>query len=416
MKEIPSNTFCSMAWNHQFLGPNGDIKPCCRYTMPKNAKKENIKNDKTLRQVFYSHIQKSLRNDMLQGKRHEGCIKCWQEEDSGKKLSLRQNYNRNVPLLEELHNDLDINNPKITWLELSFSNMCNLRCRMCGPYFSTNWYKDWIDVKDFTIGFPGITTKEEIKDFVSKSNSQLMIDISKFDEILPNIRHLKMTGGEPFIIKEYREILKKIIEIGTAKNVYLNYSTNLTIMPDDELIKIWSHFKQVQIATSLDGVGKVIEYQRYPTKWKQIKNVTKKIMQLSHELPLEIGSRPTITIYNILNVPEITFWWKDMLDTYNIKKFDENTWLNHTHAASPSFLSITSLPVWAKEIVSDKLSTTAPSLKQQKSWEHLIKYCKSNDTWKDNKEKFIKYTSTLDKKRSEDFLNIVPEFSNLMRG
>ena len=81
-----------------------------------------------------------------------GCVKCWQEEDGGKKLSLRQNYNRTIGDIGYLHKDLQKDKPKITWLELS-SQSCNLSCRMCGPYYSTNWYKDWKDVKRYVIGF-----------------------------------------------------------------------------------------------------------------------------------------------------------------------------------------------------------------------------------------------------------------------
>ena len=29
--EIPSKTFCSMAWDHQFIDPTGRVKPCCRF-------------------------------------------------------------------------------------------------------------------------------------------------------------------------------------------------------------------------------------------------------------------------------------------------------------------------------------------------------------------------------------------------
>ena len=124
--------------------------------------------------------------------------------------------------------------------------------------------------------------------------------MSKLDSILPNIRHLKMTGGETFIIPEYKQILQKIVKLGTAENVYLNYSTNATVKPDKELWELWSHFKEIQIATSIDGVGPVIEYQRYPTKWKVVEEVVQQLMSLSKELPLTVGTRPTITLMNIL--------------------------------------------------------------------------------------------------------------------
>ena len=77
-------TFCSLAWNHQFIGPDGNIKPCCRFVMPKKLKK-SIKDDKTLEEVFLGEHQNVVRKDLANGIRHPGCIKCWQEEDGGKR-------------------------------------------------------------------------------------------------------------------------------------------------------------------------------------------------------------------------------------------------------------------------------------------------------------------------------------------
>ena len=44
------DTFCSIAWNHQFIGPDGNIKPCCRYSMPPTLRKPNIKTEKSLQE------------------------------------------------------------------------------------------------------------------------------------------------------------------------------------------------------------------------------------------------------------------------------------------------------------------------------------------------------------------------------
>ena len=46
---------------------------------------------------------------------------------------------------------------------------------------------------------------------------------------------VKMTGGEPFLIPEYYEILERIDEIGNAEGMWLNYSTNLTVSPKKRL-------------------------------------------------------------------------------------------------------------------------------------------------------------------------------------
>lgn len=409
------STFCSMLWNHQFLGPDGNVKPCCRFSMPPGVN-FNIKDANTLDEIFNNEFMQSVRQDSFKGVRNPGCVKCWQEEDAGKKMSLRQNYNRDVPLLKELHEDMDLDTPMITWLELSFSNRCNLRCRMCGPMFSTNWYKDWKDVKEFVPGAGKLgynADDESIDRIISRKNQDNTVDVNKLNSILPNIRHLKMTGGEPFLIPEFKEIVKRIVEYGNAHQVYLNYSTNGTVKPSQELQELWKHFQEVQIATSIDGVGPVIEYQRYPTKWSDIESTVKYLMQLSHDLPLRVGNRPTITIYNLLDVPQITNWWAEMMNKYYIEHFSETAWLNHTHAGFPECLSITAMPKWAKRIAVERLQN-APTQSQQKSWNHLIKYMQSLDEWQRYKHDFQQYTATLDRKRNESFARVIPELAYML--
>lgn len=403
----PSDTFCSFGWNHQFLGPGGQVKPCCRFTGQVIPKENNIR-DYSLSEVFTGDFQTDLRDDMLHGRRNSGCIKCWQEEDAGKNMSIRQNYNRDIERLGDLHYDLDVNNPKITWLELSFNNRCNLRCRMCGPFFSTNWYKDWEITKEYHGWRPN-----DIPKYIEEHPEPHTIDMSKLDNILPNIRHLKLTGGEPFLMPEYSVILQKLVDMGQAKNVYLNYSTNLTVMPKKSLIKLWSHFKYIEFATSLDGVGPVIEYVRHPTDFKTVEKVTQRLMELSHDMNITVGSRPTITIYNILDIPNITNWWAEMMDKYYKEPFGNNTWLNHTHAAAPNHLSLPVLPQHCRDIVLERLWDKGPNKKQKQNWNQLCNYMNSQNLTCFI-PKFVDFTTRLDNARGESFRSVVPEFSSLM--
>ena len=410
-----ADTFCSIAWNHQFIGPDGNIKPCCRFVMPPDTKK-TIKGKDSLEDVFLGKHQDEVRKDLANGIRHKGCVKCWQEEDGGKRLSIRQNYNRTLPDIGDLHKDLDMSKPKITWLELSFSNRCNLSCRMCGPYFSTNWYKDWKAVKRHVIGFKynqAKITDNQIDEVIAQSNKDNVIDIDKLNSVLPTIRHIKMTGGEPFLIPEYREILERIVAMGRAKEVYLNYSTNCTVMPSKKLIELWSKFRKVEFATSIDGVGPVIEYQRYPTKWTQVEKVVETLMRLSKDMNVHVGTRPTITLMNVLDVPNITRWWADMMNKHYRDKFDNGAWINHTHCLNPKYVSCTTLPQWAKEIVAKKL-VNAPTKRQQENWDYLVKYTMSQDNWHLYGDAFKDYTGKLDQRRGEDFAKVIPEFGRLL--
>jgi hypothetical protein len=41
---LDNTTWCSMAWMHQFIDPQGRVKPCCRFSMPQDIEKENNMN------------------------------------------------------------------------------------------------------------------------------------------------------------------------------------------------------------------------------------------------------------------------------------------------------------------------------------------------------------------------------------
>ena len=53
----------------------------------------------------------------------------------------------------------------------------------------------------------------------------------------------------------------KNVESGDAKNIVLQYDTNLTNIPR---MGYWKEFKFVEIGFSIDGKGKQLEYMRHP--------------------------------------------------------------------------------------------------------------------------------------------------------
>lgn len=390
MKEL-SSTWCSQLWTHQFIGLGGKIQPCCRFKNSEIPKNFIIGPQKTGKDLFLSPYMNDIRARMLRGEKINGCTRCYQEESAGKNKSLRQIYNE----AEYINENLDIKNPEISYLELCSSNLCNLRCRMCWPSYSTNWNKDW-------------------KNLTGDSHNYIYnLDPSKIDSIGKKIKHIKMTGGEPFLIKEYQEVLQRIVDLGVASQVYLNYSTNLTIEPTDKLLKLWEQFKYIEISASLDGIGPVIEYVRFPTKWEKVKKVTRKLLSLEKSMDIRCGIRSTIMIYNVLDLPNIASWWEEEVNTHSAKKFNENSWFNPTHLDTPEQLSIRVLPMKAKKRVEEVLLNCKVNKTVEKSFYYICKYMLSKDH-SNLFPAFKDYTNKLDLLRKESFSQSLPELNKIL--
>jgi MoaA/NifB/PqqE/SkfB family radical SAM enzyme len=398
-KHLDNTTWCSMAWMHQFIDPQGRVKPCCRFNMPKDIEKENNLNNQALGNIFYGKFMNDVRNKMINNQEVPGCIRCYQEEASGKK-SLRERYNS----MYELHpNNLihDLNDPTIRWMELAISNDCNLACRMCDSRYAWKWFDDEKELY-------GVSKS---KDKFTKS------DISSIDRFLDKIVHIKFTGGEPLIIPDHFKLLDKLSIQDNVSSIYLNYSTNLTINPKQDTIDKWKKFKYIEFACSFDGIGPTWELVRYPSKWETAEKVTQNFLKMTNDFDCRVGLRSSISLNNILNMPEAFDWWIKNWNEYASTPFSESNWINPTHVTFPNYLSTTVLPLKYKDIIAKKLNSRkndfGPTIKN--SLESQINYMYSKDDTYLMPE-LKQYTLHFDSKRKQDFFIANPELIGLFDG
>jgi len=367
-----NNNICSAFWNHQFVDGTGRIKPCCRFESNNVPYFQN-----TIEGNFFSEEMNELRRASFAGERIAGCVRCNEEEDNGKK-SLRQRYNEN-----QLLGQVDTDNPKIEWLELAISNECNLKCRMCDSKYSDKWYEEELALK----GFATKTTKIDIRDIFP---------------FVPNLKHLKITGGEPFVTPDHWRLLDYIIDSGHSKNIFLNYSTNCTVYPKAEIVDRLKQFKHVELVVSMDSIVKEeFEYLRYPSDYDAVITNIEKFITLQDEFDLRLQARPTISIFNVLHLPETLEW-------LTAKKIKFNT----THLSFPDFLCITVLPKESKELIADKFKNFNYSDENVRSQcEYISKLMLSRDD-SHLTAKFMRITSFLDNSREQDFRNIYKYITN----
>lgn len=388
LKKNPS--WCAKAWIHQFIDPTGRVKPCCRFWEKEGS---NRLSDKSFEKIFWGEWMDSIRSRMLKGEKIPGCQRCYEEEDSGKPFSLRQNYNR--LLFAPDHYEVDLETPQIGYLELAISNDCNLKCRMCDSRYSKQWYDDEIK----------LTGKTYAKEKSSK------VDIETFKPYIKDLFFLKFTGGEPLMTKDYFRFLDWVIEDGKPEDMKLNISTNCTIMPTEKHIKQWSQFKEIQLNLSLDATGPAAGYIRHPVGWDKIEKVVQEYMRLTSELPLVIGLRSTVSLYNVMEMKEVYQWWQNQVEAFRVSPLQY--YINPTHLTFPMFLSLQALPAQYKRMAEDSLRSTNVKLKKvQNSIDQLIQFMNLKDN-SNLLNETKQYTLDLDKIRNENFSDTFPYYKEL---
>lgn len=384
---VPSKTFCSMAWNHQFIDPTGRVKPCCRFEEKYRPTNHNL-NIKSLEDIFSSEWMNQIRQDMLNGGQVSGCSRCYQEEKSGK-TSLRERYNRSSLLpVDKL---VDIEQPRIRWIELAISNDCNLACRMCDSRYSWKWFK------------------EEQLHWGKTSNNEehTESDISNIYPFLQDLVHIKFTGGEPLLTKSHWTLIDKLLDERDCSEIFLNYSTNCTLFPKDSWIEKWNRFKHVEFALSFDSCDTLeSEYIRWPAKYEVTESVTKRFLELNKHENYTILLRSTISLLNVWTMPETLLWWIKNNPSKNYK-------MNPTHLTHPNYLSVTVLPKDLKLLVEEKFNSYRD---HQEIWPYL-NYIISYMNNKDDVEllpKLREYLSKTDEYRNQSFSVAYPQFNKLV--
>lgn len=240
------------------------ISPCCVST-PKMVSELDFKRDAYLN---------SFRDTFAQGQWPTGCSTCKNNEAAGY-TSRRQGSN-------EWYRDHQLENTDVELVRLDYwvGDLCNLACVICGPYSSSVWKHE--------LGIKRSTTAND---------AWKQLDLT-------SLKFVHFNGGEPLLSKEHVQFLHAIPD---KSQVYINYNTNGTIKPSEELQQLWAQFKLVQLDFSIDDIGDRFEYQRYPAKWDDLtKNLQWYIDFAPHNCLFE--SNTTVGILNKHNLEKIDTW------------------------------------------------------------------------------------------------------------
>jgi radical SAM protein with 4Fe4S-binding SPASM domain len=403
-KNLPNENFCIIPWIHLNTWPNGNVFQCC-ITDYRNHIGTLRKN--TLEEIFNNDYMKNLRNDMLQNKQHSSCAKCYEQEEMGI-TSFRNAANKNFSnhiddAVEKTKQDGTADFNLVYW-DFRFSNLCNMKCRMCGGHLSSLWN---IDEKE-------IYGKASEPEIVVNTKDHSIDDLYQvLDEQIDNVEEIYFAGGEPLIMEEHYYILEKLIE-KKRFDVRLRYNTNLLKVQYRKWdnLELWKHFDNVQVIASLDAMSERGEYIRKGTVWNTVDENMKLLIAQDH---IKFGVSPTINLFNVHHIPDFVEY---MLECgLRIEELHLNNVLTN-----PSWYHVNILPEDLKDEIRNKynehIATTQDADTRRRlsgKYQSILDYLNTDMSEEDlafNRMKFLEVTQRLDSYRKESLSETFPELAS----
>jgi sulfatase maturation enzyme AslB (radical SAM superfamily) len=367
--------------------------------------------DNFIEDAWNSESIRDIRRKMINAESIPGCAVCYQQEDDNK-MSNRQHSLREWSQrlgTEELKQIIEsageadgFVETAPVYLDLRLGNLCNLKCRMCNPWNSSQIVKEHTDL---------VTRRPDYADVWQKTfgkfPEKVMEDQPWFDHnilwdqvisLIPTLKKVYMTGGEPTLIKNNYKFMEECIRQG-RRDITLFFNTNCTNI-NPKFFELISQFDAVNINASIDGIGAVTEYIRAPSKWSQVSKNIEKFAQMSN---VHLGITPTIQVYNAFDVVNILTWVDDLREKYSKDIFIDFL-INHHPVHLSALILPDDLRKEAVELIEDYCEVnTIQNEMTKNSLQGIVGFFKNSrlKDWEIMVNRFRIYTNALDEERKE---------------
>ena len=389
-----------LPWSSLAANTVGTVKACCMsegIVLKPDGTPYNLATD-SIMEIFHSDHMKNMRQEFLDGGKPVECRRCWNEEDAGR-VSKRQTHLHKMNMILPMVNFDTLEPRHLLYLDLKLGNICNLKCRICSPMVSSTYAQEDL----MQVPYAERKTHQSktwLVDGEWPRTSKAFWD--ELRGLIPKVKFFDFTGGEPFMIQEHFDVLRYSVEQGSSRYQHLFYNTNGTQFPE-QAEELWKNFKRIEIAFSIDSIGKRFELERSGAKWDEVSANIQKFRELKTRLPhIELMVNATVSIQNIYYLQELCDW----MDQQGL----DNSFLGLVHF--PEYLSIGTMPDSAKQTVIDHLESGTFSDKRRAEINKIITFIKQG-TSRDGTE-FRKKMKYRDEIRGENFADTHPEIAFAM--
>ena len=278
-------TKCIAPWVHSYCSPQGERRLCCASREPSTNFKQYIDTGTdsqdtvsipSLSEHWNSEHMKSVRRRMMDGETLPECEVC---NDKLLNTDVYRSYFEHMfghkwdEVLANTDPDGHYSGPVISF-DYRFSNLCNFKCRMCGPMLSSSWEAEIKKTDpDAHANHPWMNHKPELAKNQSDMYGELRDAIAN-----RTLEEIYWVGGEPLMFREHWNAMALLVRTGHSSNVYARYNTNLSeiynktgggVSKNASLFFILNQFRDWQVCASIDGTGTIGEYIRSGLDYQQ---------------------------------------------------------------------------------------------------------------------------------------------------
>lgn len=439
VKEIldkKSPTFCLAKWTQVTLHLHNGQSHSCHHPTPHKIDATEIESapDK----IHNTSHKKYTRKQMLEGKRPSECQYCWTIEDVADDLNDNEVFSDRIikssdfwskELLENLKSIDESTYILPTYVEVSFSNQCNLKCSYCSPVYSSRWMDEIKKYGPYNTSYPQgdlnmIKGNGELPIHHSERNPYVEAFWKWWPDLVKGLKVFRLTGGEPLINKETFRLLENLLA-NPQPELRLAINTNGSIPEDkvtlfltlcDKLVKR-SAVESVEVYTTLDAYSEHAEYSRFGLNFNLWEKNIKRI--------LDHGSCSKVIIMctaNIFSVPKYDEYLKYILKLkrlYNSNSYPERVILDtailrYPHHLNAKILSkdcIYSVERGIEFMIHNKVNSTLSGFTDSEinKVERFIKYLKCTEPESIDinithaRKDFRVFVDEHDKRRNTDF-------------
>lgn len=416
------DSFCSAKWlmatMHFGMGENHSCyhPPIHRWNL------EDVQRDPSM--LHNTQHKMEQRRLMMNGEKPNECYYCFDmERINPDVISDRKRFTNEQYAIERrqeiLDNPLKPINP--SYLELSFSNVCNFGCSYCSPGQSSKWENEVRKYGSYPVEDPTVH-KDKMHDMIPEDDNPY---IDAFWRWLPDaykdLKYLRITGGEPLATRNFMKLLDFVAQ-NHNPNLTLVVNTNLCV-PDKNLEMFFEKattllnaktIKGLEVYTSMDTWGPQAEYIRDGLDIERWEQTVRKVSTTFH-VPIRI--MVTFGLMSIFNFK--TFIHKVM----QLRRDGVDIMFNCARLVDPKQFDLRILPDDADkyfEETNDLMHNLGGLIKsvEIETWTMVYDFWKARKTsmtdedraWR--KSEFKKFIDEYDKRRNKNFKENFPELQS----